>query len=447
MTKKAAELFTSTRFSVILFILACVISAFGLEFYGAILFLVIICTALCLCDDVMATTTPFLFACVFLSRCYNSYDTFIVLWPLLFPVAAVLIYHFVRFRKKIVIGKSFWGIAAVAAAVTLGGIGKISAQEYFSPMSLYYVGFLGAGMVIFYLLIRPQIVEKEYDVREKLAASMYLCGMLAAFVVLVSLFYETKDAIIKYGVTENYLSAIKIGISQMTSRANFCTFMMFALPFAFYRALSNKWHLLSAVSMLGAMFLTGSRAAMLLGTLEFAVCIVYGILHDKRRWYLYASCVALPAAVLLCIPSVAQAIFWRFRNGFIDPEDTRVKLIARALECFKSAPVFGTGLGWRGNTDLYNPLKGAMTWYHMMLPQIVGSLGAVGILAYLYQFITRVRLIFCKYSAWKWAMAISYLGILLMSQLNPGEFVPLPYEVMTVMLFMFMEFDKEKRLA
>ena len=40
---------------------------------------------------------------------------------------------------------------------------------------------------------------------------------------------------------------------------------------------------------------------------------------------------------------------------------------------------------------------------------------------------------------WSLCLGVSYLGILLMSQVNPGEFCPLPFELLTVLLFILQE--------
>ena len=75
----------------------------------------------------------------------------------------------------------------------------------------------------------------------------------------------------------------------------------------------------------------------------------------------------------------------------------------------------------------------------MMIPQIVASMGLVGVAAYSYQIVERVKSIFKNGNWWSWCLGISYLGILLMSQFNPGEFCPLPFELLTVLLFIFQE--------
>ena len=87
-----------------------------------------------------------------------------------------------------------------------------------------------------------------------------------------------------------------------------------------------------------------------------------------------------------------------------------------------------------------------MQWYHMMIPQVIGSMGAVGILAYGYQIIGRVWLTVKKFSPYVMTLGLSYFGMLLMTQVNPGEFCPLPYELMVVILFIMIENEPDRRL-
>ena len=84
-----------------------------------------------------------------------------------------------------------------------------------------------------------------------------------------------------------------------------------------------------------------------------------------------------------------------------------------------------------------------MSWYHMMIPQIIGSMGCVGIVAYTLQFIGRFKLVIQKCSYWSLALGISYLGLFLMSQVNPGEFCPIPFGLLAVILFIFQEMRVE----
>ena len=77
----------------------------------------------------------------------------------------------------------------------------------------------------------------------------------------------------------------------------------------------------------------------------------------------------------------------------------------------------------------------------MMIPQIIGSMGWVGIAAYGYQFVERLRIAFRRVNAYTFCLFLSYMGIFLMSQVNPGEFCPVPYQMVTVTLFVLLECD------
>ena len=101
--------------------------------------------------------------------------------------------------------------------------------------------------------------------------------------------------------------------------------------------------------------------------------------------------------------------------------------------------LFGVGIGYRGNTDLYNPAKGAMTWYHMWVAQVVGGLGIIGILTYGYQLIERIVLYFRNRTLINLTFFLSYVGLFLMSQVNPGEFCPMPYAALAMTYFALIE--------
>ena len=79
----------------------------------------------------------------------------------------------------------------------------------------------------------------------------------------------------------------------------------------------------------------------------------------------------------------------------------------------------------------------------MMIPQIFGSMGVVGVLGYGYQLVTRFILVLRKRSAEAITLGLSYFGLFLMSQVNPGEFCPVPYAIIAVLLFVLSELRDE----
>jgi len=273
------------------------------EVAGVAFFVLLMSFLLVVCDDILTTTLPFLLLCVSVLQCYDSFDTFIkfaFIAPI--PIAA-LIFHFVAYRRNFVVGKTLWGILAVSVAVTLGGIGSISASEYFSGSSIYYILALGFGMAGVYMLIKSQIHKRDdYDIREKFVDIMYIMGLFACF-QLLEIYYErlTPEILTFKGLVENDLC---IPFSKMLRFAflfehdgkmayclqpgnNISTFIMMALPFPLYRALSgkkdvSKLHLLSILLMALCVFLSKSRGGLVMGSFALVLCSVFAIFYEKK---------------------------------------------------------------------------------------------------------------------------------------------------------------------
>lgn len=427
-----SRLFLNRYFFLFLFCLACVIVITEKTVLGAAIFIGIICLALIICEDILATTLPFLLMCVFLTTCYDSYDTFIPYAWVAVPAFAAVLFHFIVYRRRIRIGNTFLGLVAVAVAVTLGGVGFLSPQDYFRPGTLYYTVFLGVGMVVAYLLLKSQMsVPRGYDVREKLLTLLYITGIFACFMVLCFLTEHIRELRIEHVVP-----------SWQPSN-NISTILMIALPCPLFFVPRNRLHFLSFLGMMSCIALTGSRSGVLLGGIEFLLCLLIAAVWDKPRRFSYI-CFSIAAVGLayLCGDSILEFCTNVSWHGFISSNESRFRLLERAGELFREHPILGHGLGYTGNTDVYNPVEGAMAWYHMMIPQVAAGMGIVGIIAYVFQAFLQIRCTWlaCKTDAFAHAglvltLVCCYGGLLLMSQLNPGLFCPLPYTLIAMLIF------------
>ena len=115
----------------------------------------------------------------------------------------------------------------------------------------------------------------------------------------------------------------------------------------------------------------------------------------------------------------------------------------RAVEDFLSNPVFGRGLGYFGNRDVHHSAKGALCWYHSSPFQVIGSFGIVGIAAYGYIFVARIVYFARRNTLTNKFIFIAYIGMQLMSLVNPGLFSPVPYLLMMTLLFVIMDKIKD----
>ena len=171
--------------------------------YGNLVLGAILCFILVVCDDLIATLMPFLLISCISIKCYNSFDIYIKLLPIAPLIVAVLIFHFIVYRRKLDMGKTWPGAAAVAVAVTLGGLGKITAAEYFSGTALFYTFGLGIGMFLMYMIMNTHYhASDKYVLRLKFSFIMMLTGLFCVFMIVhhYILFWPNFMAKLKSGV-------------------------------------------------------------------------------------------------------------------------------------------------------------------------------------------------------------------------------------------------------
>ena len=410
-------------------IVTCILTAIGQPIIGAMVFVWGILVLLVFSDDVLTTTLPFLLLCVFVLPNYDSYDLYIPYWWMAIPAVVALILHFVLYHRPVRIGKTFFGVLAVAVAVSAAGL--FSGAGY-SPTVIFYTISLGVGMVLAYLLIASDLSSsREYDVAEAFSGMMISVGFYATLLLLLLWIRELRSD----RFPEVFIQPAN----------NLGTILLFVLPFPLYFvSRANGWRKLIPASgfllFFAALLLSTSRGAMVMApALAVVSLILFAIVDGKNRrgWVI--------AGIVTGTLSIGAVLFARrffsdisLGTGVFD-DLSRLRLIRASMLDFREYPVFGVGLAGSRNTSAYQPVAGAMRWYHMMIPQIIGSMGSVGVLAYGYQIFTRVRAYLSRIGVFSSVLLLSYFGVLLMSQVNPGEFCPLPYELLTVMLFILME--------
>lgn len=393
----------------------------------ALCMVIALCTGMVICKRSRFLTLPFFLLTLLLIFCYDSYDVFIrYVW--LLPVAlASLTVHLIRLKPKFRIGTSFFPLCAVAIATLLGGAGSVQAAEYFAPTALYYSLGLGPALVAVYLILKNE-VESERD-RAELLLDFAAFGITASAVVLFYCLFQLPG-IIRTGLWP---------VMQWSN--NVSTMLMLTVPAVF--ALSEKHLAWIGAGFAGtaAAMLSGSRAGILLMPVLTFVCLFWLWRREsrenfaRRAWLNYFFWLSF----LIIVGMAALAL-----TGWLDfalPVETesRSKLFLRSFEDFAARPVFGKGLCYLGNADLYQSKQGGMNWYHMFVPQVIGSLGICGVLAWGWQLLTRAKLAFRARKNTGFAFALCYFGLFLMSQVNPGEFCPLPYAFCAVLCFVALE--------
>ncbi len=417
----------------------------GFHIWGTVVMAYITGLVFLFTGDIMAMLTPLLFTYLVAIRCYNSLADFKKIWFLAIPLVLILLFNIFAYGKKPTVkGSQFVPMLLVSIAVTLGGAGVISKEDYFGGAALYNMLGIGFGMLLFYCGLFPRIsTENGYSLIERLTKIMVYVGLAGALMIIAHYIININDVI------DNIINENKGGILYMRWRNNTSTILMMAMPFAFFAANKKSYSIIIGFIFYLAMLLTGSRGGMVFGTVELVMCIIMFVLYDRRRRLAYASiCGCFVIVALIFLPEITQFLnytlsrLFKVLNEFLlggEDTETRVRHYARGVKDFFNHPIFGTGLGNMTNRDIFKSKPGSLCWYHCEPIQIAGSFGTVGIVTFVYQFFKRNMLIWKKATLFNMTIFLSYISLELMSLVNPGILCPVPYLLLVVIYMIVVE--------
>lgn len=414
----------------------------GINLAGAMVLVALAMWLLLFSDDTFAVLCPVMFTVMCLTSFYDDYFALLDYIWMVVPFVVAFVVHIFAYRDQAVRGRFIWSLAAVSVALIVGGIGVIPIEEYFSGVALYYMLGLGVLLLLIYLLMCSRLSRpRNYDLIERFAALLYGMAILAA--VIIILFY-----------VRNWQSLMPDFKTPFISYRNFCTtVMLFGLPMCCLFVRKNPVHLVSIALIYFVMLVGGSRSALLFGTFELMLCLVYVYLRsdaDRRRTYRRIALICAVPVVLIggyLIYSIFIGESGRMSEHFIRPAEARPKFYRQGVIDFLAEPILGYGIGNMKNADIYQGVNGSIIFYHNSTLQVMASMGLVGCVAYGYQLFERVRMLWVKRHTDALLMAIPFIGVLLMSQTNPGSFCPLPTGVLLVLMFAVVEFENSQRDA
>lgn len=405
--------------------------------------LVAVCILLLVfCDDLLSIAGPIF--CIFLlsTRYYTDYTALAPYAPYAaVPFAIALVFNLVYYRRPFVKGRFTYPLCAVSIVLLIGGVGTISAKEYFRPVSLYYMLGLGVAMLLLYSLACSRLEnEREYDRVERMADILYTAGLLAAAIVII--FYAANlERFIKKGSVlffkpRNYIASV----------------LLMTLSSSCLMIERRRIHLLGFAVMCLALVLSGSRSGLLFGAMIGFVCGLY-ICYLRResieehRWYNWVFLIAVAALCYVGVKYIPVLYSSRLVEGnLISASETRVSFIELGIRDFLNHPINGIGLGNTKNLGIFKAIiPGSIVFYHNVVIQVMGSMGLLGVMAYCWLFGERMRLIVNNLRTKQIIFGFSYAGILAMSMTNPGIFCPFPEAALLILMFSIAE-KESKRL-
>ena len=396
---------------------------------GVVVMSTILAAAMVITDDLLPILEGIMVISAFAIKLKYSTPDFLKLWPFAFPIAICFFAHFFIYPPKLKKFSTMKGMIAASVAVTIGGIGVINPRTYFSPTSLFYMASLGFFMVILCSYVAASFDgEKEYNFEDR------FCKMMLSPVAVITLclIYEYFT---RRGELADHLRVI-----PFQWRNNGSTLLMLSMPFAFYYTRRHFGMFLVGILIYGEILLTGSRGGLLFGAAELGICALTMIIIDKKH--------RKPAIITVLLGLIAVLFAGHYLTELIrytiermtNPSEnyTRLELYKRGINDFKSSPLIGRGIAYMGNRDIHPSAKHTLCWYHCSLIQVAASCGIAGIAAYIYLNIQRIMTFKKNLSYFSLTLFLSFIGLEMMSLVNPGIFVPYPYLMIVSIYFIVM---------
>ena len=390
--------------------------------------------ALVLTRSILPSFAAFLFCTVSVIEQYKiTYEEifgYAGVLALVIPALVFHIFYYAKGRRGYTLTRMFFPQLAVSVALLLGGAGTITAAEYFSLPSIYYMLFLGIVLLAIMVFCDCDMPFNFDFVGRYLARTLMGIALLFCIMWIIAFVHD--------------------GTGQFPYRQwknNAGNFMLIAMPLTVWRGSKSRFgvpYVLFALVQVSTVILSGSRGA----TLAIAVTLilsaavyVYGIKDKKAR---LAAEGALALALLITLAAIflsdgASRLISLFESMDIFDGNGREELYFLGVQNALDYPLFGVGIGYI-NEEAWQLNDMAIFWYHSTPVQVAASMGAAGGAAYLYQFIARIRL-GLRRNTYCLSVLISFLGFAAYSCINTGDFTPLPFGVLMVVLFLSLERD------
>ncbi|MBR3893734.1 MAG: O-antigen ligase family protein [Clostridia bacterium] len=395
----------------------------GFDFAFIALILLSLVPAFWLCEDARFAVMPILSVVFTVSvKDYKSYDTGYerFLNPevlILFAMVALLlipslVLFLVRRRKECnrLSPTGIWrGCALLGASMLFSGAFSAN-YDWKNP--LFAVLFSVALLAVYFLF--------AFYMRHDRSAVDYMmyCFLLAGILICAELIaaYFTN---VRFVDGEIDKGSVVLGWGIWTAIGGMLAFLM---PACFYFAASHKrgW-IAFGIGLLEfvCIFLSQSRGALLIGALDFGLCMLYLLFKGKNRKQNRIFILSLAVVGAVGCIFLRDKIFTVLQNfqsmGLAD--NGRFEIWNIGWRNFLKYPVFGSGFydsfvdpAFEHSIDPY--------LYHNTVIQMLGACGLVGFCAYFYHRLQTVRLVCKKPNPCKIFLGIALLSFLLFNLLD-----------------------------
>lgn len=387
-------------------------------------------------------------------------------------IIGVLIYRMITsgmlkeiFLKK---GLFFWGIIAINVALLLNGL----FSPYWQPINILYGILMGIGLLVFYCLFLVFLSNSKNVVPYACKALVCAGGIVVVQTAVLAIRLYTMGALGSMTdngeflwINRNMLS-LAWGVPTITGAV-----IAMSIPAALYLARNGKYPFIScsaALILLATSFFICSRSSLVFGSIAFAIGLIVCCFKNKNKIHnriftlslLSLGIIAVAAVFILSGDPMAliSKVVKTLRLNFIldnsltfrDIFEERTDIWIKGLNDFLSAPIFGVGFSVGRDVSTLDSYNVFDIMYHNIIIEFLGSMGIVGILAFIFHLKHGIELMFRKFSWDRILILMVPILILLMSLLDNFFFYPnfaIAYALFIACAELMLEDSRSKALS
>lgn len=406
-----------------------------------------------LCDDLSPLFSNFLFMNIMISRAHSPSSTldssnyflqpviYVQLIVLIAMYALAIIYRIAKTATKHKFKPTpvFFGLAAFALALVLNGVFSTN----MSVNNLVFGAFLAFLFLVIFTLIKDNI---SCDKKTFINISYTFLAFSITLIIELAVAYLIIDGLLTGGTVARAKLMFGWGIYNTMGML-----LLLCIPPIMYLAAKSKLgYLLFIYSLvlLGAVFLSMSRQAMVGAVIIYPVCLIILLVKGGYRTVnlIILGIVAAFAFIFACV--FWDKIYKLFENIIFngDKSNGRFDLWNSAMESFSEAPIFGFGFY---DGKIFDPafdfdgLSLVPNMYHNTYMQLLGSCGLFGCIAYV---VHRIQTIasFCKRITQERTMLVLSIGVILILNLFDNHlFYLLPTLVYSALTALLVKSEKQ----
>ena len=377
----------------------------------------------------------------------------------------VLIYRIIssRLLKDIALKKGlfFWGIIAIDTALILNGL----FSPAWKPINIIYGLMMGAGLTLFYCIFLV-LLSNSKDTVAYACKTLVCAGAVAVIQTAIrvsqiiaggntDIFVNGSNTILNRGFL-----ALAWGPPTITGAV-----MALAIPAALYLARTRKLPFLSctcALTFLAAIFIINTRSALVFGGITFIVGLTICCFKNKNRianrvfaLMLFLAVAGIFVAFLIIADNPTEAIekmletmrldfLLEDESSFDDVFGSRAQIWIDGFKDFLSAPILGKGFSVGRDMQGLKDTNVFDIMYHNVIVEFLGSMGLVGIIAFLFHLKHGIEIVFRKFDWNRILVLLTPILILALSLLDNFFFYP-NFAIVYALFIALAEIMLEKR--